>query len=83
MGRLAYRKGDYMLIPPYKGEKRNLTGNELGIVDDFSLFNLKTDIGQTNDLSEQEVKLTKNMKSEFLSRTKGYYNPENKGETLK
>ena len=83
MGRLAYRKGDYMLIPPYKGEKRNLTGNELGIVDDFSLFNLKTDIGQTNDLSEQEAKLTKNMKSEFLSRTKGYYNPENKGETLK
>lgn len=24
MGRLAYRKGDYMLIPPYKGERKTL-----------------------------------------------------------
>ena len=83
MGRLAYRKGDYMLIPPYKGEKKNLTGNELGIVSDFALFNMKTDIGQTNNMSKENIVLTKEMKSEFLSKTKGYYNPENKGETLK
>lgn len=83
MGRLAYRKGDYMLIPPYKGEKKNLTGNELGIVSDFALFNMRTDIGQTNDMSKENIVLTKEMKSEFLSKTKGYYNPENKGETLK
>ncbi len=41
MGRLAYRKGDYALIPPYKGEKVNKTGNELGTVEDFALYNLK------------------------------------------
>lgn len=29
MGRLAYRKGDYVIIPPYDGQKRNETGNEL------------------------------------------------------
>lgn len=83
MGRLAYRKGDYMLIPPYKGEKRNLTGNELGIVEDFTLFNLKNDIAQTKDLSKENESLTNDMKVEFLTETKEFYNPENKGETLK
>ncbi|MFR9500731.1 MAG: hypothetical protein SNG59_07695 [Rikenellaceae bacterium] len=30
MGRLAYRSGDYALIPPFRGKRRNETGNELG-----------------------------------------------------
>ena len=50
MGRLAYRKGDYALIPPYKGEKVNKTGNELGTVEDFALYNLKNDFAQNEDL---------------------------------
>ena len=83
MGRLAYRKGDYMLIPPYKGEKKNLTGNELGIVCDFALFDMRTDIGQMMDLSMIKKPLVAKMKTEFMSKTKGFYNPENKGEVLK
>lgn len=29
-GRLGYRSGDWIMMPPYKGSQRNLTGNELG-----------------------------------------------------
>lgn len=83
MGRLAYRKGDYMLIPPYKGKLRNETGNELGIVKNFSLFNLRNDLKQENDLASQKASLLNEMKKEFIKETKGYYNPNNAGEALK
>ena len=28
-GRMAYRSGDWIMMPPYKGSERNLTGNEI------------------------------------------------------
>ena len=83
MGRLAYRKGDYILIPPYAGERRNLTGNELGTGDTFVLFNIKNDPSQQNDLAEKEPQRLEEMKTEFLEKVKGYYNPDKKGEVLK
>ena len=29
-GKLTYKSGNYVMIPPYKGAKRNMTGSELG-----------------------------------------------------
>lgn len=83
MGRLAYRKGDYVLIPPYKGKKRNRTGNELGIVEDFSLYNLKNDLGQKEDISSNNPEKLEELKAEFFEKTEGFYNPEKEGEVLK
>ena len=73
MGRLAYRKGDYALIPPYEGEKRNKTGNELGNLEEFSLFNLKDDFTQHKDIAKENPELVKQLKSEFFEKTAGYY----------
>ena len=83
MGRLAYRKGDYALIPPYESEKVNKTGNELGTVEDFALYNLKNDFAQNEDLAAKEGKMLEEMKAEFLNSVGKYYNPNKKGETLK
>ena len=77
------RKGDYALIPPYKGEKVNKTGNELGTVEDFALYNLKNDFAQNEDLAAKEGKMLEEMKAEFLNSVGKYYNPNKKGETLK
>ena len=55
VGRLAYRTRDYALLPAYKGAKRNTTGNEMGIVDTLSLFNLRDDhMQQTNVISKHK-----------------------------
>lgn len=52
--RTAFRKGDWVLIPPYKGPAVNKWVNiELGNSQDFSLYNLKEDLGQQINLAEQ------------------------------
>lgn len=57
--RTALRSGDWVLIPPYKGQKVSSNVNiELGNGDAYQLFNLAVDPGQQNDLSESNpVKL--------------------------
>lgn len=73
MGRLAYRQGNRSLIPPYKGSEQNETGNELGNIQDWGLFNLSEDPHQQQNLVNEETEIFKKMKNEFLSLTKGYY----------
>ncbi len=82
-GRLAYRKGDYALIPPYSGDATNETGNELGIVEDFSLYNLAEDPHQNNDLATAQSDKLAEIKAEFIAKTEGYYNPETVVDALK
>ncbi|MFI3321447.1 MAG: sulfatase-like hydrolase/transferase [Rikenellaceae bacterium] len=82
-GRLAYRKGDYALIPPYKGEAKNNTGNEVGIVPEFTLYNLKQDITQQTAITAKEPEKVAELKAEFLKETEGYYNPNQAGIVLK
>ncbi len=74
-GKLAFRKGDYVMIPPYKGPKVNLTGNELGNMPEFTLYNLKDDPAQLNNLAKEDSVLLNEMKDEFMEITKGFYRP--------
>ena len=51
--RTALRSGDWALIPPYMGNKVNMqTNTELGIDEEYQLYNLKEDIGQTRNLAK-------------------------------
>lgn len=53
--RTAMRKGDWVMIPPFKGPAINKTVNiELGNSPEYQLYNLREDIGQQNNLAEQE-----------------------------
>ena len=51
--RTAFRKGDWVMIPPHKGPAKNKNVNiELGNSKSYQLYNLKDDIGQQNNLAE-------------------------------
>ena len=53
--RTAYRKGDWVMIPPYRGPSISKNVNiELGNSIDFKLYNLKEDPSQKSDLSKKE-----------------------------
>lgn len=53
--RTAMRKGDWVMIPPYKGPAVNKTVNiELGNSPEYQLYNLREDLGQQNNLAESE-----------------------------
>ena len=72
--RLAYRKGDYMMIPPYNGiSYRKNKKVELGNVRDYALFNLKEDRSQKNDLASSETEMLETMKNEFHALVGDYY----------
>ncbi|MFI3293832.1 MAG: sulfatase-like hydrolase/transferase [Rikenellaceae bacterium] len=83
MGRLAYRSGDYAMIPPFRGNERNLTGNELGNVKAYSLYNLTQDPTQQTEISAENPEVLERMKKEFLTLAEGYYNANTAEEVLK
>lgn len=82
-GRMAYRQGDWMMIPPYRGQKRNLTGNELGNLSEYALFNLKEDKAQQENRVVGNEPLLEEMKENFFALTAGYYKSEVEEEPLK
>ena len=48
----AFRKGDWVMIPPYKGPAINISVNiELGNDEGFQLYDLKNDLGQRTNLA--------------------------------
>ena len=52
--RTAFKKGDWVMIPPYKGPAVNEKVQiELGNDSDFQLYNLTQDIGQQNNLANK------------------------------
>lgn len=64
--RTALRKGDWVLIPPYKGPALNKAVNiELGNSPEFSLYNLNSDIGQQQNLAEENPEKLKEMIAVF------------------
>lgn len=50
-GRLALRTGPWVMIPPYKGARTNITGNELGNLPEYALFNLADDPAQLTNVA--------------------------------
>lgn len=64
--RLSYRKGDYVLIPPYNGKAyRKSKEVELGNVTDYVLYNVREDRMQQHELSASEPGRLEEMKKEF------------------
>lgn len=64
--RTAFRQGDWVLIPPYKGPAVNQSVNiELGNSDTFLLYNLSDDLGQQTNLAEAEPEKLQEMISAF------------------
>jgi arylsulfatase A-like enzyme len=72
-GRLAMREGDFAIIPPYRGRETNITGNELGNLPSWGLFDIASDPGQRVDISASQPEKLEQMKEKFLSLTAGYY----------
>jgi len=64
--RTAFRKGDWVMIPPYDGPAVNQNVNiELGNAPDFQLYNLNEDIGQRENLAEARPEKLKEMIAAF------------------
>ena len=82
-GKLAYKSGNYVMIPPYKGAKRNITGNELGNMKNYVLYDLSTDRSQRHDLSNELPDVLERLKNEFHSKVGGYYVKNRPDEVLK
>jgi arylsulfatase A-like enzyme len=54
IGRTAFRRGQWLLIPPYPGPAIHPdVDNETGAGPEYQLYNLTDDIGQQNDLAGQ------------------------------
>ncbi|MGQ1891066.1 sulfatase family protein [Thermophagus sp. OGC60D27] len=72
--RTALRKGDWIMIPPYKGPAVNEQVNiELGNADVYQLYNIKEDVGQKNNLAEKHPEKLKEMIDDFTRiRGEGY-----------
>ncbi|MGQ7868237.1 sulfatase family protein [Sunxiuqinia sp. sy24] len=52
--RTALRKGDWLMIPPYRGAAKIQSVNiEIGNSKDFQLYNLKDDLGQQQNLAQE------------------------------
>lgn len=66
-GKLAYRYGDYALIPPYEGPETNVTKNELGNRREWSLYDLKNDKSQNRNIAGENTKIFEKMKNDFMS----------------
>ena len=76
--RTAFRKGDWVMIPPYKGPEVSKNVNiELGNSLNFMLYNLKEDPAQKNNLSVINEDKLKEMISSFVEiRGKNFSNIE-------
>ena len=72
-GRLAYRSGRYALIPPYSGPQRNATDNELGNLDNFTLYDLKADPSQQTDITATHPRLLHKLQRAFLQAVGSHY----------
>ncbi len=64
--RTALRSGDWVMIPPYNGPAINKQVNiELGNSTEYQLYNLKTDLGQHENLAGQQPEKLKELIAEF------------------
>jgi arylsulfatase A-like enzyme len=75
--RTALRQGDWVLIPPYNGPAVNKMVNiELGNSKEYQLYNVKTDIGQRNNLAQSQPEKLKQMVAAYNQLQKGFAKAE-------
>jgi len=64
--RTAYKEGEWVMIPPYKGSAKIKQVNiEVGNSKKYQLYNLKEDIGQQNNLAEANKEKLEDMIAKF------------------
>ncbi|GJM29823.1 MAG: arylsulfatase [Cyclobacteriaceae bacterium] len=64
--RTAFRKGNWVMIPPYPGPELNQQVNiELGNSEDYQLYNLETDISQQSNQAGSNPELLEEMIKSF------------------
>ena len=64
--RTAFKKGDWVIIPPYEGPALNVIVKiELGNDSDFQLYNIAKDIGQQNNLADTQPEKLQEMLAAF------------------
>ena len=65
-GRTGYRKGNFVMIPPYKGPSLcSYTNIELGNDSVIQLYDLSVDIGQQNNIAKNNPEKLSEMVSEY------------------
>ena len=69
--KLAYRTGPWVMIPPYKGKERNVTGNELGNLKEYALFDLTVDRAQLDNVASKHPEVLEQLKKAFNAQTDG------------
>ena len=69
--KVAFRTGPWVMIPPYKGKKTNVTGNELGNLKNYALFNLVDDPNQEHNVAEKYPEVLENLKARLAAQTEG------------
>ena len=82
-GKLGLRAGNYAFMPPYAGPKTNLTGNELGNLEEYGLFDLSKDPAQRHNIACENPVLLDSLRNLFIDRTMGFYRPFVEEVTLK
>jgi arylsulfatase A-like enzyme len=67
--RVAFRSGNYMLIPPYEGNPVSANVNiETGLYPEYQLYDINVDPGQMNNLAGEMPERVNELKDEFASR---------------
>ncbi|SFU14087.1 Arylsulfatase A [Algoriphagus locisalis] len=65
-GRTALRKGEWLMIPPYNGVAVIQSVNiEIGNAKEYQLYNLTSDIGQTNNLAQENPEKLEQMIGDY------------------
>jgi len=82
-GKLAFRAVDWAIIPPYKGEERNITGNEIGNLPGYGLYNLKNDPAQRVNLAEIHPDKLESFTKQFLAIVGNHFDPDAQDRELK
>jgi hypothetical protein len=73
--RLAFRSGNWVMIPPYQGAAVAKEVNvELGNSTNYQLFNLKSDLGEKNNLAKSNPKKVEQMVNEMKQIVGDKYN---------
>lgn len=66
--RTAMRSGDWVMIPPYDAPAMNMKVNiELGNSDEFKLYNLSNDLGQSKNVAKDNPEKLKELVDKFVA----------------